>query len=138
MPHLMLSAIPDDPQLDAAYSTYCGYTPSSLIREIRRERRVELAWENFRWDDLVRWKAGKFLLRPEAIRGIKFNKYQYPAVKVGTDVYLDSKGYLAPYQKSLPNGRTFIEPKQYYYPIPIEDCVMNENLVQNPGWEGAK
>ena len=137
MPHLMLSAIPDDPHLDAAYSTFCGYTPSSLIREIRRERRVELAWENFRWDDLVRWKAGKFLLRPEAIRGIKFNQYQYPTVKVGKDIYLDSKGYLAPYQKSLPNGRTFVEPKQYYYPIPIEDCVMNKNLVQNPGWAGA-
>ncbi len=138
MPHLKLSNIPNDPQLDARYQTYCGYTPSPLIREIRRERRVEFVFENFRWDDLIRWKAGKLLLAPEAIKGMKFNKYQYPTVRVGTDVYLDTKGYLAPYQKSLPNGRTFIEPKQYYFPIPIEELMMNPKLVQNPGWVAGK
>ncbi|MFW6326773.1 MAG: RagB/SusD family nutrient uptake outer membrane protein [Bacteroidota bacterium] len=135
MPHLNLSNLPTDKHLDEIYNSYCGYVPSPLLREIRRERRVELAWENFRWDDLVRWKAGKLLLIPEAIRGMKFNQYQYPSVQVGTDVYLDSEGFLEPYQKSLPNGRTFVEPKQYYYPIPSEDIVLNKNLVQNPGWE---
>ncbi|NEW80934.1 MAG: RagB/SusD family nutrient uptake outer membrane protein [Mariniphaga sp.] len=138
MPHLQLSNIPNDPQLDTRYQTYCGYKPSSLIREIRRERRVELVFENFRWDDLIRWKAGKLLLAPEAIRGMKFNQYQYPKVRTGTDVYLDNNGYLAPYQKSLPNGRAFIEPKQYYFPIPIEELLMNPKLVQNPGWTSGK
>ena len=138
MPSLKLSTIPNDPLLDARYQTYCGYTPTPLIREIRRERRVELVFENFRWDDLIRWKAGKLLLVPEAIRGMKFNKYQYPTVRVGTDVYLDTKGYLAPYQKSLPNGRAFVEPKQYYFPIPIEELIMNPKLVQNPGWVTGK
>ncbi len=136
MPYLMISNIPNDPLLDEVYSTLCGYVPSPLIREIRRERRVELAWENFRWDDLCRWKAGKLLLRPESTRGMKFNQYQYPKVKAGMDVYLGSEGYLEPYQKSLPNGRKFEEPKQYYFPIPIEDIIMNENLQQNPGWAG--
>lgn len=136
MPQLTLSNIPNDPVLDSNYLTYCGYIPSSVLREIRRERRVELVWENFRWDDLVRWKAGKLLLIPEAIRGMKFNQYQYPTVKVDKDVYLDSKGYLSPYKLSLPNGRTFIEPKQYYFPIPIEELTMNPNLNQNPGWKG--
>jgi len=32
-----------------------------LILEIRRERRVELACEGFRFDDLMRWKAGELL-----------------------------------------------------------------------------
>lgn len=138
MPHLILSNIPNDPQLDARYQTYCGYIPSPLIREIRRERRVELVFENFRWDDLIRWKAGKLLLAPEAISGMKFNQYQYPTVRIGTDVYLDSKGYLAPYQKSLPSGRTFTEPKQYYFPIPIEELIMNPQLIQNPGWANGQ
>lgn len=34
---------------------------SPLLNEIRRERRVELACEGIRWNDLCRWKAGKLL-----------------------------------------------------------------------------
>lgn len=40
----------------------------NLVLEIRRERRVELAFEGFRFNDLMRWKAGKLLERkPEGI-----------------------------------------------------------------------
>ena len=42
-----------------------------LIDEIRRERRVELALEGFRFDDLLRWKAGKQIENPETILGLK-------------------------------------------------------------------
>lgn len=39
-----------------------------VILEIRRERRVELAFENSRYDDLMRWAAGKLLERiPEGL-----------------------------------------------------------------------
>ncbi len=134
MPSLLLSEIPADPAMDARYANYCGYTPSPLLREIRRERRVELVMENSRWDDLVRWKAGKFLTAPQAVRGLKFNQYQYPGVVVNRDVFLDNEGYLSPYKVSLPSGRTFQEPKQYYFPIPIEELVINKNLSQSPGW----
>lgn len=134
MPDLMLSNLPEDPLLDQKYIKFCGYAPNSLIREIRRERRVELVMENFRWDDLVRWKAGKLLNSPQATRGIKFKQYQYPGVVVNRDVFLDSEGYLAPYKVSLPNGRNFQEPKQYYFPIPIDELVINKKLIQSQGW----
>jgi hypothetical protein len=134
MPDLVLANLPKDPALDSKYATFCGYIPSALIREIRRERRVELVLENFRWDDLVRWKAGKLLTVPGAARGMKFNAYQYPGVQVGRDIYLDNQGYLSPYKIALPSGRTFEEPKQYYFPIPIEELVINSNLSQSPGW----
>ena len=135
MPHLTVGNVPNDPSLDKRYAERCGYTPSPLIREIRRERRVEMAWEGLRWDDLIRWKAGKLVEVPAATRGIKFNSSQYPGVVVGRDVFLDDEGYLAPYKAELPSGRTFREPKQYYFPIPIEDLVINPNLTQNPGWD---
>lgn len=137
MPHLNVADIPADPAMDDNYSTLCGYTPSPILREIRRERRVELGWENFRWDDLVRWKAGKLLLAPKATMGFKFNQYQYPDIVPEKDVYLNSQGYIMPYKLTLPEGRVFEEPKQYYFPIPIEDLVMNKNLEQNPGWKDA-
>lgn len=135
MPDLQLADVPADPEMDGKYSTYVGYVPTPLIREIRRERRVELAWEGARWDDLVRWKAGGLLTVPEAILGIKFNQDEYPGVDAGSDVYLSDDGYLAPYKNSLPGGRSFEEPKQYYFPIPTEERVMNPNLAQSRGWD---
>lgn len=136
MPALKVNSIPQDPALDLRYSTYCGYVPAPLLREIRRERRVEFAFENFRWDDLMRWKAGRFLEVP--VEGIKFVQSQFPKVVVNKDVYLSSEGFIMPYFKTLPNGRQFDESKQYLFPIPIEDLVLNPNLAQNPGWESTK
>lgn len=150
MPHLRLTTIPSDASLDEKYMRNCSYIPDPLLREIRRERRIELAVENFRFDDLMRWKAGKFLNEP--VRGLKFQVNQYyqynsngdliiengnpkPHIVVGKDIYLDEKGYIIPYFKTLPdNERSFDESKDYYFPIPIEDIVLNPNLTQNPGW----
>lgn len=133
MPNLEITDIPEDPVLDANYSKYCGYVPNPLLREIRRERRVEMAFENTRWDDLMRWKAGRFLEIP--VEGIKFVQSQFPTVVENKDVYLSADGFLLPYAKTLPDGRTFDESKEYLFPIPIEDLVLNPNLEQNPGWQ---
>ncbi len=132
MPALQLGNIPSDPVLDQDYATYCDYIPEPVLREIRRERRIELAFENFRWDDLMRWKAGKFLEKP--VEGIKFVQEQFPSVVVGTDVFLSSEGYILPYFQVLPDGRTW-DDRQYLFPIPIEDLVLNPELKQNPDWE---
>ena len=135
MPPLEISNIPADPALDNDYAMYCDYMPNPLLREIRRERRIEFAFENFRWDDLMRWKAGRFLEIP--VEGLKFVQEQFPKVVVDKDVYLSSDGFLLPYKKTLPSGRKFDE-RQYLFPIPMEDLVLNPSLIQNPGWEGTK
>lgn len=135
MPPLNISNVPSDPKLDAIYQQYCGYSPAPLLREIRRERRIEFAFENTRWDDLMRWKAGKFL--EMTVQGIRFLKSQFPMVVVNQDVFLSDEGYILPYKVTLPNGRVFDENKHYLFPIPIEDLVLNPNLVQNPGWASA-
>lgn len=132
MPALKIGQIAPDPVLDAQYSKYAGYVPAPLLREIRRERRVEMAFENKRWDDLMRWKAGGLLEVP--VEGIKFVQKQFPKVVVGKDIYLSKDGFLLPYQKTLPSGRTFDEQKQYLFPIPVEDLILNPELKQNPGW----
>ncbi|MDR2915277.1 MAG: RagB/SusD family nutrient uptake outer membrane protein, partial [Tannerella sp.] len=43
---------------------YAGEGISSLLVEIRRERRVELSFENSRYHDLMRWKKGVYLTKP--------------------------------------------------------------------------
>lgn len=57
MPPLVLGNLPDDPQLAAQYPDISD----KALLQIRRERRIELVGENFRWDDLFRWKAGHLL-----------------------------------------------------------------------------
>lgn len=103
-----------------------------LLDEIRRERRVELAIEGLRFDDLVRWKAGKLLNKP--VMGMKFVQKQYPKAVPGSSIFLNDKGYIMPYGKSLPAGRTFDESKNYFLPLPLDELSLNTNLKQNPGW----
>ncbi len=141
---------PADPRLDKIYAEKLDYTVSPLLREIRRERRIELAIENHRYEDLMRWKAGKLLTVP--LRGMNFNavKDLYDgshtdkpeiAVKVelGKTVFADKDGFIicypkSPYKNTI-NGTLPWDDYRYYWPIPKEELIMNPNLVQNKGWE---
>lgn len=87
-----------------------------LINEIRRERRLETCAEGIRWDDLVRWKAGKLLENPRTILGARD-----PATGEYRVIY---PGYTA---------RTW-DDKLYLYPLPTQELSLNPNLQQNPGW----
>ena len=63
--------MPITPALDPKMARDYGNVTAgnkSLILEIRRERRVELAFEGFRFNDLMRWHAGKLLeKKPQGI-----------------------------------------------------------------------
>lgn len=137
MPHLVIGAEPVDARLDNYYATYVGATIPATLREIRRERRTEMAFENLRWDDLVRWKAGGLINVP--LVGIKFSPTDYPATStysklvVGKDLFTDANGNINPYAQ-VPNARLWND-RMYLFPFPIRELVLNKNLVQNPGWD---
>lgn len=60
----------------------------AILLEIRRERRVELAVEGFRFDDLMRWHAGKLLEKePEGIYFPSLGKFDLTGDGV-EDIYL--------------------------------------------------
>lgn len=59
MPHMMMN-VAIDPILESKYPSISGDFKNVLL-EIRRERRVELACEGLRYDDILRWKAGDLL-----------------------------------------------------------------------------
>lgn len=69
---LTLTNIPADPRLDAIYAKYLDYSVTPIIREIRRERRVETMMEGMRYEDLMRWKAGRLFTVP--VRGMKMTQ----------------------------------------------------------------
>lgn len=59
MPNLNIG-VALDPALVNLYPNASG-TNLNVLLEIRRERRVELACEGLRYDDLMRWKVGKLI-----------------------------------------------------------------------------
>ncbi|HMI03513.1 MAG TPA: RagB/SusD family nutrient uptake outer membrane protein [Pedobacter sp.] len=61
-----------------------------VILEIRRERRVEFAFENSRYDDLMRWKAGKLLTKsPEGMHFPGLGKYDMTGDGVDDIILID-------------------------------------------------
>ena len=133
MPHLKLTVEFTDPN----WPDY-GYTLSPLLQEIRRERRIELAGEGFRFDDICRWKAGKIVNNVMTYVGKKISATSSMA---GNGLRADD-GYVIVYpnytQKDLVyvagKSRTWND-KMYLYPIPSGELQRNPNLLpQNPGW----
>ena len=136
---------PADPNAIVNGQPRYGYQVSPLIYEIRRERRVELAFEGFRWDDIVRWKAGKLLENPKTVYGIvasdavqnEYNDYFGSDIFQGTNIvtYKDwngTKKFVAPYATSMRKWND----KLYLKPIPRDQIVLsNGQIKQNPGWE---
>lgn len=109
-----------------------GYALSPLLHEIRRERSVELLGEGFRWDDIVRWKAGKLLEAPKSMLGMKVSdelKNQYESF----DKELNGDDFLVIY----PDKKTRQwDDKLYLHPLPIDETTKNPNLLpNNPGWD---
>lgn len=91
MPHMILSELKVDPLLEIEYPNVSGNQKNAIL-EIRRERRVELACEGFRLDDVIRWKVGKLL---EMSQGVYISKLNQPFDVTGdgkpdVGVYLNS------------------------------------------------
>lgn len=165
MPDLKLTTANANPDWYLSSEEY-GYpnvtgANKGVILEIRRERAIELLEEGFRYNDLMRWKAGYCIDQP--ITGIYFpgpGEYDlsgdgkadvilYPkgsakpsagegvqVYELDKDIYLtgdnSSKGYMF-YHKTVERTK-FNEGRDYLYPIPSTERNLNPNLEQNPGW----
>ncbi|RBQ02672.1 RagB/SusD family nutrient uptake outer membrane protein [Pedobacter miscanthi] len=102
---------------------------SALMWEIRRERRVELMMNGFRYQDLMRWKKGEYLDRAKNVEAFLGAK-----VPDNGKVLRNAQGYIVPYATTL--TRTFVDPKNYLSAIPTGQISLYpaNTLQQNPGW----
>jgi starch-binding outer membrane protein, SusD/RagB family len=102
--------------------------PTALTTILRRERRVELAWEGLRLFDLFRWRTAHIVLK-STVHGMKVcSAAQAPTYKT---VKVDARGYYI-------NEETFFrENVDYLWPIPQTERDVNPNLTQNPGYSGG-
>lgn len=160
MPNLDMAAANANPDSFMAeqYPLVSGAN-KGVILEIRRERRVELVMENLRYYDMMRWKAGKQFERqfkgiyipgpgfydmdgdgkldlcihekgkkPDDLQGVA------QVLEIDNNIILEHGTY----------GNIVINPnikkkwnddRDYLFPIPITEVIMNPDLKQNPGWE---
>lgn len=100
----------------------------NMKEEIRRERRVELAFESdFRYWDLIRWKTAEIEL-PKAVKGTKL----FPAEQNGaTSMVTDPNGFVIVQDASK---RSFQPARDYWWPLPTRDLGLDLNLTQNLNW----
>ena len=127
-----------DPKLEKEYPNIKG-SNANLIREIRRERRIELFGEGYRYDDLRRWACGKRLDASVVVRaGIIPDVSLYTTEQINDmkeELGLTSEGALDIYGKRVKTQAVFEEPKHYLLSIPINEISINPNLApNNPGW----
>jgi hypothetical protein len=156
MPNLNLQAAKSNPDAFLAkdYPNVVGDMKGILL-EIRRERRVELVMESFRWDDILRWKSGQLVTRQ--FKGMYFpgtGKFDLDndgkddvwiyegdkpsasgiqLLKLGSEILLENgnKGNVI---INAHIKKVFDEKKDYLYPIPVQERQLNPNLTQNPNW----
>lgn len=106
---------------------------SSLIWEVRRNRRCELMCDNnYRYWDLIRWHQLELLdsnTHPNVMLGANMTASKaYTDPELAADLKF-TNGYL---NGSL--GVRSYDKKYYLYPLPQDQLNLNKNLEQNPGW----
>lgn len=93
MPSLTMDAVSEPVQ----QARYPGIS-DPLLLEIRRERRIELAMEGFRFDDLMRWGAGHLLEQePQGLYFPGLGKYDLTGDGVADIILIDQN-------ESIPTG----------------------------------
>lgn len=112
--------------IDASFDLNRDSEVEPLLWEIRRERRVELMGEGFRFNDLRRWKKGNYLNKQQLGMWADNSKYGNKLTISGGG----AEGYVE--YNTTPLG--WLE-YYYLYPLPKDQMVLNKSLVQNPDWK---
>jgi starch-binding outer membrane protein, SusD/RagB family len=88
MPHMTMNP-PVDPVQEARYPNVNSAQKKEIL-EIRRERRIEFALEGYRYDDLMRWAAGKIIeIEPKGIYFSGLGKHDLTGDGIEDIVLLD-------------------------------------------------
>ena len=145
-----------DMDFDREYNTSADYpfhTLDKYLQAVRRERRVELAIEGKRFDDIMRWAAAQELIVGQRAVGALFvgsNLENNPAYggklvydkATGNNLYLTGKTgdelrYILPSNPAgNEQGWRFNPARDYLLPIAPRMLNLTENQwKQNPGWE---
>ena len=135
---------------------------SEMRTILRTERFIELAWEGHRYADLIRWRLAEdvynrpsyFLHRAwsgsgtwdgneatvseeyrQLIRNWENGNYPIGGIPeidengIADLSYMVDEGYIV-----VASERKFDAQRDYLWPVPASDLMINDNLDQNPNW----
>lgn len=103
-----------------------GLNQADMRERIRKERQVELAFEDFRYFDVRRWKIAN-VTENIPLKGIF-------VTKVGENIVNGQTVNQFTYQVVDVEPRVFDNTRHYWLPIPQNEMDKNPKLVQNPNW----
>lgn len=160
MAHMTADVTVDPFLIDPDWGGYehVSETNKAIILEVRRERAIELGQEGFRWNDILRWGegqvytkrmyglyfpgVGEYDIDGDGIVDVCLYKGTAPSPSVSGETMLDittswrlSDGDSGMFEPRKDNPGRWDESIDSLYPIPLQELELNENLVQNPGWE---
>ena len=84
-----------------------GLSQDEMREVIRLERRIELAFEGLYYSDILRWKTAE----------------------------IENNGVMHNYKGVEVLKRSFNPNRDYLWPVPYNQIVLNPNLSQNPNWD---
>lgn len=131
----------------SAYPSITETDQAKLRTILRMERRMEFAWENRRWFDLVRWRLCDIAINRPVIdlpakaqltKNIKNGEYYFPSDVLPV---IDENGLVdlsplltskAKFRETM--KRTFDPAKGYLLPLPVEDVMLIPGMNQNYGY----
>jgi len=96
-----------------------GLTQDQMRTAIRKERRVELAFENARYFDTRRWKIAE-----------QTDAGPFYGMDINSGTSLQDPAF---YKRTPFETRVF-QKKNYLWPLPQQEIDVNKKLVQNTGW----
>lgn len=140
---ISINLIRDRAAVDPLTNALVAANSLDMLEEIRRERTVELYMEdNNHWNDIRRWDTAKDLLSDNII-GYVIEGTEYETNTALFDPSQAIFGYVEDYPSGVgPVRALIVDPSSnrpynqnnYLWPLPINELVINENLVQNPGF----
>ncbi len=98
---------------DVTLARYDSYTHEQWVKLIRNERRIELAGEGQRYNDIIRWGIADSVLNQPALGDVRVVNGEVKTLFV--------------------EDRSF-KPYNYLWPFPESTMKVNPNLKQNPGY----
>jgi hypothetical protein len=126
------------------YPAVASTDQAAVRKAVRIERRMELALEGRRYEDLIRWKLAEKLLSKDIYGMLDPADLRTKVVKPGLWFFpqtpaIDEDGdadFETMYNAGLVKlcaVRNF-PAHQYLWPIPTKEILINPNLSQNPGY----
>ena len=129
----------------SSYPAVATTNQTELRKIVRMERRMEFAFEGLRYMDIIRWRIAEKVLNRNVYGMLDVADLRTKVVNKGLWFFpmtpvIDEDGtpdlspmYNAGLIKQLAI-RSFDASKQYLWPVPTKEILINSNLTQNPNY----